>query len=101
MIGGAFLDEAYNRRMARALQILQNSRGATVGIDGASNALSKSISNVIIHTTITVFDEYVSSDLHRKTTPNVVAKVKDTVNRVSDLVGYSPDSFVSDNCKEM
>lgn len=69
-----------------------------MGIDGATNVLSKSNSNVILHTPITFFVEYLSSDLKRETTQDVVEKVKDTVARFKDVIDYTPDSFVSDSC---
>lgn len=95
------LDETYKITKSQALKILKSSKVSTMGIDGATNVLSKSISNVIIHTPMRFFVKYLRSDLKRETKPNVLAKIKDSISRVGELIDYSIDSFLSDSCNEM
>lgn len=49
-IGGILLDETYRQTMATMLSNIHEFNGGVFGIEGATNGLSKSISNVILHT---------------------------------------------------
>lgn len=49
--------------------------GAKIGTDGATNVLSRSISNLFIHTLLPFFIEYHSTDLNPETAENVTTKV--------------------------
>ena len=49
---------------------------ATVGVDSATNRLSKSISNFTIHLPHPFSVEYLESDLQRETSLNVFNKIK-------------------------
>lgn len=65
---------------------MPNASGGVLGIDGASNRQSKSISDVISHVPIPLFEEYLRANLHRETTPNVATKIIDVVSRLDELV---------------
>lgn len=80
------------------MQTLKESQCATMGVDRATNALSKSISNVIFHTKLPLFIEYLRSDFRWETMENVVIKLKDTVNLIETLIGHNPDCFVTNRC---
>lgn len=95
------LDHVYNRNMTQALDTINNCKCVTMVIDGGTNFLSKSISNVILHTPIPFFVSYLRSFLKGETIQNVVAKVKGTVARLKYVIGYTPGSFVSDSCNGM
>lgn len=47
-----------------------------MGMDGATNRLSKSLSNIIVHVPVPLFIEYLNAYMKRETTPNVVNKLK-------------------------
>lgn len=88
--------------MQSTIRAIINSGGGTLGIYGATNVLSKRMSNVIIHTTLPLFIEYRRSDMLRETTGNVVDKVKDVMTRIEQKVGFRCSfSFVSDSCNGM
>ena len=87
-------------------------RSVTLGIDGATIALSKSMSNVILHTPLPFFLEYLRADLKRETAVNLLAKLEDVVKRLEDTLvqaGFSVGkwgssshlSFISDSCNAM
>lgn len=101
-MGGALLDEAYNACMERSIiQIQKDGSGKMkIGIDGATNVLYKSFSNVIVDTPLTFFIEYLRSDLNRETTRHVVDRLKDVVQRLDAKLGIQcSTSFISDSCK--
>lgn len=101
-LGGQLLDAAYASTMDRTFDAIRSARGGVIGIDGATNVLSKSMSNVIIHTPTPLFIEYLKSDMHRETTANVAAKVKDVLQRIDEKLGFKCcDAFISDSCNGM
>lgn len=67
IIGGLLLEESYNSSMNSVLNEIRRKRSETIGVDGATNRLSKSVSNVIIHLPAPFFIEYLHSDLKRET----------------------------------
>ena len=49
-----------------------------------------------------MFVEYLSSDFQRDTTPNVVQKLKATIDKIDTKVGFKCiTSFISDSCNGM
>lgn len=101
-IGGELLDKVYGDVMSKVLAEVCSAGGGTLSIDGATDNLAKSKSNVILHTPIPFFIEYMRSDLKRETTPNVVKKLEDTIKRLHEKVGMKCiSSFVSDSCNGM
>lgn len=88
--------------MTEAFNKIKTEMGGTLGIDGATDNLAKSKSNVILHTPFPIFIEYIKGDLDRETTPNVVSKVEDSIRRLNEKVGSQcVNSFVSDSCNGM
>lgn len=81
---------------------LRKAQGGTIGIDGATKLMSKSMSNVIVHTPLQFFIEYLKSDLYRETTVNVVDSLKDMMKRFDKRVGFKGSKiFISDSCHGM
>lgn len=102
LLGGELLDVVYRDVMAKVIEEIKRSGGGTLSTDGATDNLSKSKSNVILHTPRPLFIEYLRSDLKRETTPNVVAKLTDTIRRLDETVGVKcVSNFVSDSCNGM
>ena len=73
IIGGDFLDNAYKSSMQAIIDEVKRKGSGTVGVDGATSRLSKSISNFIIHLPHPFFVEYRESDLQRETSLNAVS----------------------------
>ncbi|KAI0558418.1 Ribonuclease H-like protein [Gracilaria domingensis] len=102
MIGGELLSDAYKRCMEEVFQVIRSRKGGVIGIDGATNKLSKSVSNVILHTPVPLFIEYLKSDLKTDRATNVVSKIKDVMKRLDDIIGFRAGfAFVSDSCNKM
>ena len=98
-------------------QTVQQCGSLTLGIDGATNVLSQSRSNVIAHTPLPFFIEYLRADLQKESSENLSHKVADIIDRLRTFIVsgdvevleedsmMSPPSlqlsFVSDSCKSM
>lgn len=95
-IGGVMLDTTYKSTRAKTFAAQRNEGGSTLGIDGATNALSKSICNVTMHTPFASFTENPRSALTRETTPNIVSKTTDLLTRMESELGFCCRSFISD-----
>lgn len=101
-IGGELLDDSYKATMKSVIDIITKCNGGVLGVDGATNRLAKSVSNVIVHTPTPFFIEYLRADLKRETTVNVVAKLEDTIKRIDESTSIRTIfSFVSDSCNGM
>lgn len=100
-IGGPLLDKVYEESMSSTIDYIRESKGATIGIDGATNVMARSICNVILHTPLPMFLEYLVADLRKDTASNVKAKVVDFLTRIEPLVGFKCQSFISDSCNLM
>lgn len=88
--------------MERTVIELRKVKGGTIVIDGATNLLSKSMSNVIVHTPLPFFIEYLKSNLYHETTRNVVYRLKDVMERLDERVGFKySKSSTSDSCNGM
>lgn len=73
-----------------------------MGIDGATNVLSKTRSNVMIHTPLPIFMEYLRSDLQRETMENVVENLRDVMKRIDDRLKFKySQAFIWDSCNWM
>lgn len=97
-IGGPLLDKVYEESMSSTIDYIRESKGATIGIDGATNVMARSICNVILHTPLPMFLEYLVADLRKDTSSSVKAKVVDFLTRIEPLVGFKCQSFISDSC---
>lgn len=58
-----------------------------LGIDGATNSLSKSVYSFIVHTCLPLFIEYLKSTFVRETTEYDVAKTPECLKRLNKTVG--------------
>lgn len=65
-LGNELLDDIYKVTMQTVFVEIKSAQGGTFRIDGATDNLAKSRSNVILHTTTTLFIEYLKSDLKRE-----------------------------------
>lgn len=81
------LDQAYNEVIDSVFDEIKSSGGGTFSINGATNNLAKSKSNVIPNSPIPLFTDYLKSDLNRETTNNVFNKVEKTMKRLDQKVG--------------
>lgn len=81
-IGGVLLDSAHEGAMLKVMLLIKGSKSGTMGIHGATNSISISLSNIVLHTLCPLFIEYSRSDLKQETTPNVVEKVNSVVERL-------------------
>ena len=101
-ISGELLDRVYDEVMSKTLDKIKSEGGGTMGVDGATDNIAKSKSNVIIHTPFPFFIDYLRGDLGRETTTNVVAKIQDSIKRVNEKTGLQcVTSFISDSCNGM
>ena len=72
-----------------------------IGIDGATNVLSRNVSNVIAHTPRPWFVEYVRTDL-KESVVELVKKVKEIFQTLLAYVCRGVvDGFMSDSCNAM
>lgn len=70
-----------------------------MGNDGATNFLSRSVSNVIFHVTKPLFIEYLRGDLNRETSENEVSKLQAVSFRLDALARFSfTNSYISNSC---
>lgn len=73
-----------------------------LGIDGATNRLAKSISNVMILLPVPLFLEYLRVELKRETTVSAVSNITATINMLDEVVGIRLVlEFVSESCNSM
>lgn len=68
-------------------------------MDGATSVISKSISNLIVHTPSPFSFEYLRANLQRENFTNVAEKISSFIDRLNNLAGFaSIFAFVSDSC---
>ncbi|KAI0557485.1 Ribonuclease H-like protein [Gracilaria domingensis] len=102
IISGQLLDDVYERVMNQSFEMIRNNKGGVLGIDGSTNRVSKSLCNVIVHVPVPLFIEYLRSDLNRETAENMVARLKNLLERLTVKLGQSPCfGFISDSCNAM
>lgn len=101
-ISTKLLQNRYKNVMNEVIDMIKRSRGGVMGIDGATNRLSKSQSNVIVHIPMPLFTEYLGSVLQRETTVNAVTKIEDVIACLTKLIKMQTIyDFVSGSCKRM
>lgn len=88
-MGGKLLDTVYKDCMDKVSNEINRKGVGTLGIDGATNRLSKSVSNVIIHLSLPFFIEYLTADMRRVPAENISTKVKDVITRLNRTCGKS------------
>lgn len=101
-IRGVLLDSAYERTTGTTEEDIRKAKAGTICIDGATNVLSHLMSNFVVHTPLSFFIEYLRADLKRETTSNVVSRLKNTMGRLDEKVGFKcTNSFISDSYNGM
>ena len=102
LLGGELLSTIYEENIQETLHKIKSDCGGVLGVDGATNVMSKSLSNVNVHTPLPFFIEYLRSDLGRETTCNVFARTGDCMMRLDQNIGFKCCySFISDSCNGM
>lgn len=104
-ISTTLLDDEYKRVMEETRQQIIASGGGVLGIDGATNVLSKSSSNVIVQNHWPWFVEYLKSCLKKETAEEVADQIEDVLRRlrvewIADESCTFP-GFMSDSCNTM
>ena len=101
-VSGDLLDTCYDQVMKQTYENIKEANGGTLSIDGATDKMSNSKCNIILHTPLPMFIDYLQTDLKRDTTENVVKKIEDSINAIDRKTGInSTFSFVSDSCNGM
>lgn len=96
------LYKRYNDFMADLIDGIKHSGGGLMRIEGATNRISKSFRNVIVHIILPLFIEYLTGGLKYEKNTNIVAKIKNSISRLNKIVGMKAVfAFVSDSCNEM
>ncbi|KAI9990487.1 hypothetical protein PInf_021510 [Phytophthora infestans] len=85
------LSSCYTDVMLDVARALRESPAVTLGVDGATNVLSRSLSNVIAHDPRPWFVEYLRADLKKESEPEVTKK------RQYTMVLYSASRWSSVN----
>ncbi|KAF4145216.1 hypothetical protein GN958_ATG05570 [Phytophthora infestans] len=96
------LSSCYNDVMLDVARALRESPAVTLGVDGATNVLSRSLSNVIAHDPRPWFVEYLRADLKKESEPEVTKKVEESITRMHTYLDRPVVfAFVSDSCNLM
>ncbi|ETK77707.1 hypothetical protein L915_16058 [Phytophthora nicotianae] len=82
MLSTTRLDECYRSSMAQMVTKLIKAPSATLGMDGATNVLSRSTPNVIVHDLRPWFVEYLRAGLKKESAPEVFKKIEDSISRI-------------------
>ncbi|ETP07388.1 hypothetical protein F441_16343 [Phytophthora nicotianae CJ01A1] len=69
--------------MAQMVTKLIKAPSATLGMDGATNVLSRSTPNVIVHDLRPWFVEYLRAGLKKESAPEVFKKIEDSISRIN------------------
>ena len=81
---------------------LASAVAVVLSMDGATNVLSQSMSNVVAHSPSPWFVEYLKADLKKETSRNLFVKVTDVIERLHKFVGKEVvTAFISDSCNCM
>lgn len=92
------LMDCYQDVMGHMMGELFQSAAITIGVDGATNGLSRSMSNVIVHDPKPWFVEYLRTDLKKETALQVSVKIKAVVGRLDCALHKAlVHAFVSDS----
>ncbi|ETL41791.1 hypothetical protein L914_07237 [Phytophthora nicotianae] len=82
MLSTTLLGECYCSSMAQMAKALIKAPSVTLGVDGATNVLSRSMSNVIAHDPRPWFVEYLLAHLRKDSAPEVFKKIEATISRI-------------------
>ncbi|KAE8956558.1 hypothetical protein PR001_g31693, partial [Phytophthora rubi] len=107
----SLLSDSYQDIMMEMRRNLLASSALTVAVDGATNVLSRSMSNVIVHDPRPWFAEYLKSNLKKDTAGEVFGKVASVISRLNEFANPPGTdeadqikrvfAFVSDSCNLM
>jgi hypothetical protein len=96
------LSEKYAELQVYMAKELVAAPAVIIGMDGATNVLSRSVSNVIAHDPRPWFVEYLKVDLKKESQVQLTAKVVDSVAQLHRLLGKDVvTAFISDSCNVM
>jgi len=96
------LSDLYDTVQNNMAKELLAAPGVVLSMDGATNVLSRSMSNVIAHSPAPWFVEYLRADLKKETSRNTLDKVIDVLNRLHEFIGKDVvHAFISDSCNSM
>ncbi|KAL3662532.1 hypothetical protein V7S43_012387 [Phytophthora oleae] len=105
------LSDTYQATMTVMQTALQKPSALTVRIDGATNVLSRSLSNVMVHDHRSWFAEYLTASLKKESAIEVSRKVASSILRLNEFTnppGTLPQdlhkrvfAFISDSCNLM
>lgn len=82
------LDKAYDDTIENVFNVIPCDRGRTLGINDATENISKARSHITLDKYYPMFIEYLPADLKRKTTINIVTKtttLSERWNKRSDV----------------
>ena len=85
------LNELYDSVQVQMGKDLTTAAAVVLGVDGATNVLARSMSNIIAHSPLPWFVEYLKADLKKETSRNLFDKVKDVIGlseRMSSVPSY-------------
>jgi hypothetical protein len=84
------------------LTSLKSAPSVIPGLDGATNFLSRSMSNVIAHDPRPWFIEYLRADLKKESEVELSSKIVSAITRFDSFVGKQiVAGFISDSCNVM
>lgn len=96
------LEKLYDQTLAKAFEKLRAEGEGTLWLYGATDNLSRSPLNEILHTPLPYFIECLKGDLKRENTRNVVSNIEDAIMRINEQAGFQwVHIFKSDSCNGM
>jgi hypothetical protein len=103
VISTTYLDECYREVQMKMGRELSCSPTIIIGMDGATNVLSRSMSNIIAHDPRPWFVEYLRADLKKESEQEEVSrKITDCISRLHNFIGKElVNGFISDSCNSM
>jgi hypothetical protein len=102
-ISTVYMNRKYEQTMMDVGKELLRAAAFIVGVDGATNVLSRSMSNVIAHTPLPWFVEYLRADLKKESEIEVANKLVNAFARLNTFMGREGVvfGFLSDSCNLM
>jgi len=96
------LDATYVKHQMQMLEALHKSPAIVIGIDAATNVLSKSKTNIIAHDPQGWFVEFLPIDLQKETADSMADKVTSSITELHRLIGRRlVTALISDSCNTM
>lgn len=102
LISTDLLNEKYTEVQIKMACELADAPAVIIGMDGATNVLSRSMSNIIAHDPRPWFVEYLPADLKKESESELATKVVSSLDRLHSFVDKKVAvAFVSDSCNAM